>query len=128
MPSVNDVLSSMRKAGKVQDMKEKGDLGEEAVLAICLDRKKAVGKGLLYQSFMYPYQSDRSGRVYTGNVKYENGESYGVYNNIIKPYNNMQKRLRQEYNNEKRNNYSKQYSFCGRGHFFRKRSLRCTHR
>lgn len=74
MPSVNDVLSSMRKAGKVQDMKEKGDLGEEAVLAICLDRKKAVGKGLLYQSFMYPYQSDRSGRVYTGNVKYENGE------------------------------------------------------
>ena len=25
-----------------------------------------------------------------GTLKYENGESYGVYNNIIKPYNNMQ--------------------------------------
>ena len=74
MANINDVLKNMRKAGKVQDMKEKGDLGEEAVLAICLERKNLVGKGILYQSFMYPYQSDRSGKVYTGNVKYENGE------------------------------------------------------
>lgn len=74
MPSINDVLLNMRKAGKVADMKEKGDLGEEAVLSICYDRKQKVGNGLLYQSFMYPYQTDRSGVVYTGNIKYENNE------------------------------------------------------
>ena len=72
MPGINDVLRNMRAAGKVQDMKEKGDLGEEAVLAICYDRKEKAGIGLLYQSFMYPYQTDRSGIPYTGNIKYEN--------------------------------------------------------
>lgn len=72
MAGINDVLKSMRAAGKVQDMKEKGDLGEEAVLAICYDRKEQAGNGLLFQSFMYPYQTDRSGRCYTGNIKYEN--------------------------------------------------------
>ena len=74
MPGINDVLASMRKAGKVSDMKEKGNFGEEAVLSICYERKQKLGNGLLYQSFMYPYQSDRSGVVYTGNIKYENGE------------------------------------------------------
>lgn len=72
MASINDVLGKMRKAGKVQDMKEKGDLGEEAVLSLCYDRKQRSGTGLLYQSFMYPYQSDRNGVVYTGNIKFEN--------------------------------------------------------
>lgn len=71
MASINDVLGRMRRAGKVQNMKDKGDLGEEAVLAICLDRRDKVGKGLLYQSFMYPYQTNREGVCYTGNVKYE---------------------------------------------------------
>lgn len=74
MPGINDVLRNMRAAGKVQDMKEKGDLGEEAVLSICYDRKEKTGTGLLYQSFMYPYQTTRSGRCYTGNIKYENGD------------------------------------------------------
>lgn len=74
MPSINDVLKNMRTAGKIQDMKEKGDLGEEAVLAICYDRKQKTGNGLLFQSFMYPYQTDRSGVCYTGNIKYENNE------------------------------------------------------
>lgn len=72
MPGINDVLKNMRAAGKVQDMKEKGDLGEEAVLSICYDRKQKTGNGLLYQSFMYPYQTSRSGICYTGNIKYEN--------------------------------------------------------
>lgn len=72
MASINDVLGKMRKAGKVQDMKGKGDLGEEAVLSLCYDRKQRSGVGLLYQSFMYPYQSTRNGVVYTGNIKYEN--------------------------------------------------------
>jgi hypothetical protein len=62
----------MRTAGKLQDMKGKGNHGEEAVLAICADRKKTVGNGILYQSFMYPYQTTREGVCYTGNVKYEN--------------------------------------------------------
>ena len=74
MASINDVLADMRKAGKVSDMKSKGNLGEEAVLAICYDRKQKVGNGLLYQSFMYRYQTSRSGTCYTGNIKYENNE------------------------------------------------------
>lgn len=72
MSSINDVLKNMRAAGKVQDMKSKGNLGEEAVLSICYDRKQQAGAGLLYQSFMYPYQTSRSGVCYTGNIKYEN--------------------------------------------------------
>lgn len=74
MPNINDVLSSMRKAGKVQDMKEKGNLGEDAVLSILYERKQQTGNGLLYQSFMYPYQTDRSGKCFTGNIKYEDKE------------------------------------------------------
>lgn len=72
MGNINDTLRKMRMAGKISDMKSKGDLGEDAVLAICADRKNTVGQGILYQSYMYPYQTDRSGRCYTGNVKYEN--------------------------------------------------------
>ena len=73
MPGINDVLANMRKAGKVADMKSKGDLGEDAVLSLCYERKQKLGNGLLYQSYMYPYQTNRAGVVYTGNVKYENG-------------------------------------------------------
>ena len=73
MPNINDVLSNMRKAGKVADMKEKGNLGEDAVLAVLYERKQHTGNGLLYQSFMYPYQTNRSGVCYTGNIKYEEG-------------------------------------------------------
>lgn len=80
MGSINDVLKNMRSAGKVQDMKEKGDLGEEAVLAICNERKQKTGNGLLYQSYMYPYQTNRSGVCYTGNIKYEN-EQFVEYTN-----------------------------------------------
>ena len=74
MASVNDILDKMRKAGKIQDNRGKGDAGEDAVIAICYDRLQRSGKGLLYQSYKYPYQSNRSGVVYTGNIKYENGE------------------------------------------------------
>lgn len=72
MSNINDVLHNMRSAGKVSDMRSKGNLGEEAVLAVCYDRKQRAGKGLLYQSFMYPYQTTSSGECYTGNIKYEN--------------------------------------------------------
>lgn len=74
MGSLNDVLRDMRKAGKLQNMKLKGDLGEESVLAILNERKSKVGNGLLYQSFQYPYQTTRSGVCYTGNIKYEDGK------------------------------------------------------
>lgn len=65
---VNAVLSAMRKAGKMSDYKSKGDLGEDAVLELCLRRRDAVGKGLLYQSFVYPYQTNANGVCYVGNV------------------------------------------------------------
>ena len=74
MSSINSILDKMRKAGKIKDMRAKGDLGEETVLSICYERMKQSGVGLLYQSFMYPYQTDSNGKVYTGNIKYENGE------------------------------------------------------
>lgn len=72
MADINKVLEKMRAAGKFQDMKGKGSAGEDAVLQICYDRKVQKGKGLLYQSYMYPYQTNRVGVCYTGNVMYEN--------------------------------------------------------
>ena len=72
MADINGILGKMRAAGKFQDMKGKGDAGEEAVLQICYDRLQAKGRGMLYQSFMYPYQTNRAGVCYTGNVMYEN--------------------------------------------------------
>jgi hypothetical protein len=61
----------MRKQGKLKDMKGKGDAGEDAVLNLCLDMQPKLG-GLLYQSFSYPYQSNRDGKNYLGNIKFEN--------------------------------------------------------
>lgn len=72
MSDINKVLEKMRSAGKFQDMKGKGTAGEEAVLEICYARMQAKGRGKLYQSFEYPYQTNRSGVCYTGNVIYEN--------------------------------------------------------
>ncbi len=65
---INAILAKMRKAGKMEDNKSKGNLGEDAVLALCLERKNHVGNGLLYQSFSYPYQTDKNGVCYTGNI------------------------------------------------------------
>ena len=70
MASINDTLAKMRDSGRIMDVRAKGDLGEDAVLAICADRKNTVGNGILYQSYMYPYQTNRSGVCYTGNIKY----------------------------------------------------------
>lgn len=68
--NINDILAKMRMSGKVGEMKDKGDLGEDAVVALCYDRKQKFNSGLLYQSFKYPYQSDRNKNCYTGNVMY----------------------------------------------------------
>lgn len=72
MADINDILKNMRASGKVQDMKSKGNLGEDAVLEILYERKQQAGNGLLFQSFEYPYQTNRQGICYTGNVLYEN--------------------------------------------------------
>lgn len=71
--SINSILSSMRKSGKLKDMKAKGDAGEQAVLQIVLELHRRTG-GLVYQSFRYPYQQDKTGTTYLGNVKLENNE------------------------------------------------------
>lgn len=73
MGSVNDILARMRQAGKVMNIKEKGNLGEDAVLDLCLGIKRACN-GILIQSFEYPYASNAQGKNYTGNIKLENGQ------------------------------------------------------
>lgn len=80
MANINKVLEQMRSAGKFQDVKGKGAAGEEAVLQVCYDRLQSKGRGMLYQSFEYPYQTNREGVCYTGNVLYEN-EVFVEYSN-----------------------------------------------
>lgn len=73
MPTVDDILAQMRNAGKVMDVKAKGDLGEDAVLDLCLGIKRSCN-GILVQSFSYPYASNAQGKNYTGNIKLEGGK------------------------------------------------------
>lgn len=69
---INALLKGMREQGKLQDMKGKGDMGEDAALQIVLERQRSRG-GLVYQSFRYPYQTNRQGVTYLGNIKLEDG-------------------------------------------------------
>lgn len=71
--NIDAILRNMRKEGKLQNMKGKGDAGEDAVLQLILERQRRTG-GLVYQSFRYPYQKNRAGITYLGNIKLENGE------------------------------------------------------
>ena len=73
MKNINNILKDMRESGKVMDMKGKGDAGEQAVLQLAIQRMKRTG-GFVYHYFRYPYQSNRQGVTYLGNIKYENGE------------------------------------------------------
>lgn len=75
---INNLLNNMRRAGKMQDAKSKGDLGEDAVLSLIFERRERAGVGLIYQSYKYPYQSSRDDVIYTGNIKYENGSFFDV--------------------------------------------------
>ena len=43
------------------------------MLQVCLELQRKIG-GLIYHSYQYPYQSDTSGKIYTGNIKLENGK------------------------------------------------------
>lgn len=82
--SVNKHLAAMRQAGRVQDVKKKGALGEAAVMDIMHDYRARRG-GLLYQGFMYPYASDRSGKVYLGNIFWNQETS--AYSDVTKQLN-----------------------------------------
>lgn len=73
MSRIDDTLARMRQAGKLRNIKDKGDLGEDAVLDICLAIKRQIG-GFVIQSYAYPYASNREGKNYTGNIKLENGQ------------------------------------------------------
>lgn len=73
MANIDNILANMRQAGKVMNVKEKGNLGEDAVLDLCLGIKRACN-GILVQSFAYPYASNAQGKNYTGNIKLENGK------------------------------------------------------
>lgn len=65
--AINERLQSMVAAGKLGDYKKKGAEGEAAVMDIMHDYRSKHG-GLLYQGFMYPYASDRAGKLYLGNI------------------------------------------------------------
>lgn len=67
--NINKILNDMRESSAIQDYESKGALGEEAVFAILAERPD---KCLLYNSLRYPYQTNRQGIVYLGNIKYEN--------------------------------------------------------
>ena len=68
---INETLERMRNSGTIQ----KGALGEDAVWEVLAERP---GKCLLYHSLRYPYQTDRSGICYLGNIKYENGQFFDI--------------------------------------------------
>lgn len=73
MPDINKILKQMRESGKIMDHKGKGSAGEKAVLEVAHEFLRSTG-GIMYLSYKYPYQSDRSGACYLGNIKYENGK------------------------------------------------------
>lgn len=65
--AVDSHMAEMVAMGKMGDYKAKGNAGEAAVMDILHDYRNRRG-GLLYQGFMYPYASDRSGKLYLGNI------------------------------------------------------------
>lgn len=65
--SVNARLQAMRDAGRLGNIKGKGQQGELAVMDIMHDYRTRRG-GLLYNGFMYPYATDRAGKLYLGNI------------------------------------------------------------
>lgn len=69
---VNRILKRMRTEGKLS-YKAKGDLGEQAVLSICIERQRKNG-GLLYSSYKYPYQHNSTGQTAGGNIVLVDGK------------------------------------------------------
>lgn len=74
--SINQLLKEMREAGKIAAT-NKGPIGEAVVMNKCHEIRSKLG-GLLYESFAYPYQSNRQNVPYLGNIKYDNGQFYSI--------------------------------------------------
>ena len=70
---INNILRNMRQQGKLKNIQAKGDAGEDAALLVVKELYSKLG-GTLYQSYKYPYQSNRDGLVYLGNIKYVNNK------------------------------------------------------
>ena len=68
--SINQKMKQMRAAGKVMDVKAKGAIGESIVMDVVHDIRTKRG-GILKQGFMYPYASNSAGKVYLGNIFYD---------------------------------------------------------
>jgi hypothetical protein len=81
--NVNAALAAMRSEGKLRNNKGKGDFGEDAVLAL-MHKYMCKRGGLLYKSFEYPYASNKSGKVYLGNIYLQED---GKYIDISRQYN-----------------------------------------
>ncbi|MDR1523254.1 MAG: NERD domain-containing protein [Endomicrobium sp.] len=73
--SVNTILKQMRQAGRLQDIRAKGDLGEDAALAVVHSYYNKKGC-LLYKGFTYKYASDKRSKSYIGNVFLQQDGSY----------------------------------------------------
>lgn len=76
--ALNQKLQAMRQAGRVMDVREKGAIGEELVLDIMHEVRTKRG-GLLMQGFMYPYASNRQGKIYLGNIFYDKDRTPPFY-------------------------------------------------
>ena len=76
--SINAKLRSMKQAGRVRDVREKGALGEAVVLDVMHELRTKRG-GLLMQGFMYPYASNRQGKIYVGNIFYDKNRQPPFY-------------------------------------------------
>lgn len=82
--SINQKMRQMRAAGKVRDVKGKGAIGESIVMDVMHDIRTRRG-GILLQGFMYPYASNSAGKIYLGNIFYD--EATQKYSDMTKQLN-----------------------------------------
>lgn len=68
--SINQKMKQMRAAGKVMDVKAKGAIGEAIVMDVVHEIRTKRG-GILKQGFMYPYASNSAGKIYLGNIFFD---------------------------------------------------------
>lgn len=69
--SVEDALKKMNANRLVH--KEKGDFGEQAIIAIVRSYQELAG-GTIIHSFRYPYATNRQNVPYPGNIHLDNGD------------------------------------------------------
>lgn len=69
--SIKDAYATLNKCRTVA--KDKGDAGEQILISLAKDYQK-IHKCTILWSYSYPYQSDRDGITYTGNIKKHDGK------------------------------------------------------